>query len=344
MARHLAPNFPKAGLLAAALVGALLPGVALAIADPDSLTIDNVRAYSGVLETDDLLVLVKYDLVYGSTPAELVSDAYLGRFIRGTTELNSVEPFAFNDRGYGVGVFSFYWTAAQVTTDSIEFNDSNAQNYAISLHGKVGVFPGSPPSTTTNTITWRDATDTKNQLLQDVIELARQLEGDADWVANSQDLISTSFAVIRLTAAGEEYFATAITRLANMIPELFESAGSPAAVIERDHERTFSNSRLNFWENNWVDTRFENLASQFRMPKIMLTTIFAFSMMLMIAFYAAKAFEGSDRGIEFGILTMALTLPLFIDTGFISLVVGAIAGLFAVLGLGWAFWGRRSGG
>ena len=130
-------------------------GTVYAIADPASISIENVRAYQSVLETGDLLVVVKYDLVYASTPTELINNAYVGRFMRGAAELNSDDPFPFNDNGYGVGIFSFYWTPDEVLDSSIEFNDTNTEGYSVNFQGKLGVFPGSIPLTSTTTITWR---------------------------------------------------------------------------------------------------------------------------------------------------------------------------------------------
>ena len=246
--RYLAPNYRWG--IAFALLVALLPGQALAIADPDSITLEMVRAYSGVLETGDMLVVVHYDLAYTSTPAEQIGDAYLGRFFRGTTELNSVEPFPFNDRGYGVGVFSLYWTASQVTSDSIEFEDTNSENYAVSLQGKVGVFPGSAPSSTTNTITWRAASNTESLLFADIDEVANTLEQNAAWVANTYDLISRLGGQEALTNDGETYFASAIPNLQVMIPDIFSSAASTPTFTERDHERAYSDRLQTFWDGN----------------------------------------------------------------------------------------------
>ena len=324
------------GLISALLL-VLMPGQAFAIADPDSITLETVQAYSGVLEAGDLLVVVHYDLAYTTTPTEQIADAYFGRFFRGTTELNAVEPFPFNDRGYGVGIFSLYWTASQVTNDSIEFEDTNSESYSVSLQGKVGVFPGSAPSSTTNTITWRAASNTEDLLFADIAELANTLEQDAAWVVNSRDLIDRFGGQEALTSAGETYFASAIPNLQVMIPDLFSSAATTPTFIERDHERVYSDRLQEFWAGTWVDTRFVNLATTLRMPKIMLTTMFAFTMMMAAAAGVYKLSEGTAYGLEFSIMSMAVSLVLWTVVGFVSMEVTAMVTFFAVLGLGWVF-------
>ena len=147
-------------LILAWILFMVLSETVFAISNPTSITIVDVRAYDAVLEADDLLVVVEYDLAYTVFPAEIISDAYLGRFLNGTTELTSVEPYAFNDKGYGAGIFSFYWSPAQKETASIEFNNPNVEPYTVVLQGKPGVFPGTAPSITSPTIHWQDASNT----------------------------------------------------------------------------------------------------------------------------------------------------------------------------------------
>ena len=50
-----------------------------------------------------------------------------------------------------------------------------------------------------------------------------------------------------------------------------------------------------------------------------------------------------SRAAEFGMLVMALVFVLEIPVGIVTMPLGMIAGLLAVAGLGWAFFGRRSG-
>ena len=51
----------------------------LAIDDPTSISIEDVKAYDGVITSGDLLMVVEYNLAYGSPPPETINQAYLGR-------------------------------------------------------------------------------------------------------------------------------------------------------------------------------------------------------------------------------------------------------------------------
>jgi len=259
-----------------AVFAALVPAALYAIADPDTINIEEIRAYDSVLESGDLLIIAEYNLAYAVTPTDTITDTYLGRFKRGSTELNTVEPYAFNDNGFGRGLFSLYWTAAQKSTDSIEFDNPNSESYTVTLQGKVGSFPGVVPSTTTDTILWQAAANTKDQLFRHIQTLAARFENDAGWEANSQNLITTGGGAIQLTASGEEYFSNAVPQLHVMIPAIFSSGVSVPDFTESPSRRSLESDLDNFWEGNWVDTRFSNLATTMRVDKNLLTALVAF--------------------------------------------------------------------
>jgi hypothetical protein len=315
-----------------------------AIEDPTTISIEDVRAYDGVLTSGDLLMVVEYNLVYGSTPTETIDQAFLGRFTRDGTEYASVEPYAYNDRGYGRGAFSLYWTQTQKEDDSIEFSNPNGETYNIIFQGKVGVFPGSAPSTTTATIDWRDTVNTQSELFTHIQTLANRFQNDAGWT-NNTPLISTSSDIIQLTAKGEDYFTNAIPALGPMVPSLFSSAVSSPDDTPNIHSRDFEGRVNTFWdtEGSWVDTRFDNLAEKFRMPKSVITSILSLFIISGVIWGSAKLMDQSDRGWEFGILTIAVTLPILTAVNWMPMGVTMSVALFALLGIGWTLFLRRAG-
>ncbi len=314
-----------------------------AIGNPDSINIDAVKAYDSVLEADDLLVVVEYNLPYSSLPDEIITDAFLGRFKRSTTELNTVEPFAFNDKGYGKGVFSFYWTAAQKSTDSIEFDNPNEEDYTVTLQGDIGVFTGSVPTTTTDTIGFRDSTDTKNLLLADVKAIALVLENDTAWEADRGSVITTGGGTAQFTTTGEDYFSNAIPNLDLMIPSIFSSGVTTPDFTERTPNRSFEETLDTFWDGNWVDTRFQNLATRLEVPKRTLTTLFALFFMGLITWFVAKLLGGDEKAIAFGLLTNAVTLPMAAGVNWIPINLAITVGFICLLGIGFALFLRRAG-
>ena len=329
----------------AAWIG-LVASVVFAIANPDTISIEDVRAYSTVLTDGDLLILVEYNLAYASLPTEIISDAYVGRFKRGTEDLNPIEPFAFNDKGYGRGVFSFYWTSSQRVTDSIEFDNPNNEDYTVSLQGKIGVFPGSIPSITTDTIDWQDPAITRTLLHEEIVFLARKFENDPGWNddADFDDLIANPGGEDQLTTTGEDYFTGAIPQLSVMTPALFSSGTITPDFVESTFTPSYEDDLNTFWDGNWVDTRFQVLADRFEVPKRGLTTVFALFWMLLIAWFVARLLEGVNENQAFGLATMALTLPMFTAVNWIPLSIAMVVAFLCLLGIGWTLWLRRAGG
>ncbi len=329
----------------AAILAALLPlQTAFAIDDPTSISIVDVKAYDGVLNTGDLLMVVEYNIEYASTPTETIDQAFLGRFKRAGTEYASVEPFAFNDKGYGLGVFSIYWTKTQKEDDSIEFSNPNSEAYTITLQGKVGVFPGTAPSTTTGTIDWQDSTNTTQELFDHVATLANKFQNDAGWSSNIP-LISTSADAIKLEVKGEDYFANAIPGLGSMIPGLFTYGRTVPDDTMDVHTKNFENEVKEFWatDGNWVDQRFTNLAETFRMPKAVITSFLSLFIIGGVIWGCARLMENTDQAWEFGLMTTAVTLPLLTAVNWMPMGVTMSVALFALLGIGWTLFLRRAG-
>ena len=101
-----------------------------------------------------------------------------------SVEVNASEILAFQDLGYGTGIFSFYFTEAEKTTAGIEFNNPNSELYEVVLQGKPSAFTD-PATVTTPTITFRSSTNTKQQLITILKALATTLQTDNAWVTNN---------------------------------------------------------------------------------------------------------------------------------------------------------------
>ena len=317
----------------ATIVG-LQPLVVYAITAPDSISILNIRAYEGVIEPGDLLIVTKYRLEYSIVPTELISDTYLGRFMEGATELNSVQPFAFNDNGFGDGAFSFYHSAADVIAQTI---DISGGGLSVILQGNPTVFV-TPPSVESGTITIRDATQIEKELTDDILEMARQLENNADWRASDQDLVEDTAIGQVLTVSGEQYFSNVIINLRIMAPDLFGSASLTPEVIERTFDATYKESLKAFWVGTPIDDGFIVLADTLFLPKIMVSTLFLLAIIVAVAYFVSRA----TRANEFGVLSVAITLPVGALIGLTSIVFAATGAMFAVLAIGFIFFYKQT--
>jgi hypothetical protein len=78
-------------------------------------------------------------------------------------------------------------------------------------------------------------------------------------------------------------------------------------------------------------------------PKTAITSLLAFFIITGVAWGMAKLMGDTDRGWEFGLLTVALTLPLVTAVNWMPMAVTMSVALFAILGIAWTLFLRRAG-
>lgn len=118
------------GVLAGAAL-CLMASPAYAIPEADSVNINGVYVYRHCLESDDNLFLVDYTITYGTNPDEGANEAYIFRLMDGAVELGSTSAYAYYDDGYGRGLAAIYFTADEVTSLGITWEDP----YTIQIDG-----------------------------------------------------------------------------------------------------------------------------------------------------------------------------------------------------------------
>lgn len=325
------------GLLAICSGLAISPTYAVTIDEPESMTIDSVRAYDGVINTDDLLIVAQYNIQYSDLPVLAVTDAYIGRFLVDDSEVNAVEIIAFNDIGYGIGIFSLYFTAAEKSTASIEFNNPNAEDYKVVLQGKPSAFVD-PPVIQTSTITYRPDSNSAKNLLTDAADLAELLENNAAWLANGLDLITFTSGQQVLTVTGEAYFGLAVPNLQIMIPDLFGSSTTSPAVFERQFGTSEQDRLLGLWDASPMGPIFTGLADSLQLSKSWILGLIGLAIVVG-AVWLASTFTDP----EYGLLTIPFTWPLMIAAGLGSLSALMFTVAIAVIGLFYVLFLRRAG-
>ena len=229
-------------LLVVLLTLALLPQVAFAISVPDSGPfILRVDAYRHVLETDDLLIVVRYNVPYATVPDKTITQAYIGRLMDGTTELARTSPYAFYKKGYGHGLFSLY-------LDSVSAPVWGGA-YTVELRGNPTLdwtpAGSAPPVATTSSINWRGtATAAATQTL-----MYSHLIAYADELSNYWGVLLTVLtpAGLRLSSSGAAYFENAIPRLRTMCAALFAEGVIVPAYEDLTWRRTLADATVAAW-------------------------------------------------------------------------------------------------
>ena len=302
--------------------------------DPSG-SIDDVLAYDSVLEDDDLLVVVVYNLTFTSTLP--ISDTFLCRFLASGVDQNASEILVFNDLGYGLGICSFYWTAAQKLASSIEFENPNGEIYEAVLQGKASAFD-IPLRFTNENVKWRDPRNTSTLLSRNIVSLATRLQNDPAWAANSVVLLNFIAGQTVLSSDGESYFGRAIPNLASMVPDLFSSSVTSPFINETEFGFSETDQLQNFWDGSVLEDSMQAGGDLFNVDPIYFTTFIGLAIVIAVISIGTVA----TKKIEFGLITTAVTVPLMAVVGLLSLNFVVVVAALAVLALGFVLFLRRA--
>lgn len=308
------------------------------IPDPDSMTIESVRAYSGTINTGDMLTVIEYRIDYDTLPSLAATDAFICRFFVDDLEVNASEIISFNDLGYGLGVCSMYFTEAELTAAGIEFSNPSAEDYEAIVQGKPSAF-ADPPLVRTSSIDYRDASQTMQFLQTDIANLAQDLENDAGWISNDLDLITFTTGQQVLTSIGEAYFGLAIPNLQIMIPDLFGTSTTSPEVFERDFGTSESDRLQTLWDGSIFAPLITGMADAFHLSKIWILSLLGLG--IIVLFFFVARIETNDP--NYAMLTVIIAFPLVIAAGFGSMVAVFFVAAIAVLGLMYVLFLRRAG-
>jgi len=315
------------------VVAALAVKVAFAMEVPSSFRILNSYAYRGAFETGDLLVVTKFNLTFDTIPTELINETFVARLLdSGDTALATANPTSTVNTdgtgvilGYGDAVVSFYLTASDVT--SLGFVWEETGNRVI-IQGSPSVYTGSLPTASTTSIVYRDDTQTQSELERDVIAISTELE-DA-WFTT---LVDRATGATFLNATGTDYWLRAVSSLNLMAPNIFSSTQAGLDFEERNTGTSYVSELDSVLDGTPIDDGFVSLANFLSMPKLMVKTAFLLAIMGAVALYATKVTGNAG----FGLLTVAITLPLGALGGLTSLTFAGIVAFFCVIGMGYLF-------
>jgi hypothetical protein len=223
-------------VLAAVVMVLALAAPALAIPLPDSApSIDERYAYRNLLETGDMLLVVKSNLPYATPPTTTVSQAYVWRLFSadGLTEYGSTTGYSYHNYGYGYNVWSMYFPAATAPAWGGLYNirlSGNPTAFSTPPVYNFYMLPGDYSSLTATD-------DVKTELATRVIFLANDL--NTKWAA--------------LSLYGESFFRGAIYGLQAMAPAGFQVIVNTIAQPDRTWTPTFATGLTNQY-NGWLKT------------------------------------------------------------------------------------------
>ena len=306
-----------------------------AIAQPDTLGINEVSCYQSVLEDTDMLCMAHYEISYNTIPTETVETAFVAFFLTSSEAANSVAPFRYPGslsgtstapyRGYGEGVLSFYWSANDVIDFGVPWEGAN---YQVVIQGNPSVFTSTIPQTIYTGVSFEDETQTIHLLGAKIREYARLLE-DA-WEDNNDsagepiDLLSTISGIQVLTTNGENYFLNAIPNLDLIAPDVFRSRVITPALIERDLDTSTAAGFASFFDNTFVATGTQAIASVFSISETLVRLGIWLVVMVAAGGYAMKRSGQPKVGF---MVAFGAAFPLGMFIGFVPMALVLVTSL-----------------
>lgn len=235
-------------LCAIVILFILLPSSVLADpAQPDSLTIRDVKVFHNLIETGDFLAVVAFDIDYTVPPDEPARTYFLFRFIDdGGEDIGQQLPASFGENGYYYGITAFYFTSSPCP--------SWQGLHQIQLEGNPTQWDTLPSESTWNLSAGDYSTSSSSTANRDELEswliLAMQ-DIETNWNVPGELLQSTTNG-IQLTVNGQVYINQAISGCAFLAPGIFTISSTPASYPDDtdwgnrgdDLETGYSGSRL----------------------------------------------------------------------------------------------------
>ncbi|OGN90753.1 MAG: hypothetical protein A2Z70_01355 [Chloroflexi bacterium RBG_13_48_17] len=188
-----------------------LPAIpALALDEPDTVSLDDILLFQDLLVDGDILAVVPYEISFGASPDENADQTFIFLALSpdGATVNGTALAYPAYDGGYGNGVVAFYW-ATGMTWEA---------NYIFRVQENPTYYP-SPAywDFPVNVSNYSSDSDQADALRNKIIDSATYLS-----TTFGVALTETSESGSRvLSAYGEIYYLSVIPGLQSMAPALF---------------------------------------------------------------------------------------------------------------------------
>lgn len=310
---------------------ALWPAAASALNPPDTFQIVGVTTWRHYLETDDLLVVIRYNAPYASPPSADIDETIVARLMEGTTTHAASPPYAYYNQGYGYGVVTIYMSASEVSSAGITWGGTG---YSVRLDGNPAQSWTSYPAVETSSLGWQGYTshdDTSTYLAEHIMFIADDLEGR--WAVT---LTQTVAGGMVLSAAGETYFTNAFPQLRSAVTSVFSGSVSNPTFREESYTQSYASTLRS--QVGWVDSGLNNLGSDFGMSRGFVGILMALVLTGVMLFASLRVTGRAEAGILLSVFLYIVMVRL----GLLDLVVVAVLGMFAALLISWQLFFRTA--
>jgi len=295
--------------------------VLAAVAQPDTITVTEVRGYRHCLEEDDLLIIAKYHLDYTTNPDNSVEYTYLCRMMEGATELASTTPYWIVNKGYDWGIFSFYFSTSEAPAWEGSYTIRLEGNPTLEWDGET------PPLVSTDSILWINSTsmnDTETYLGNWILYLAQDFANRWETTLTTEVTGGTV-----LNSAGQQYFTNSIQNLREITPNILSTGIGGVVFTEEDHTQSYQTSLLGrISDDDMLGKARASTANLLGSSDEVAGAILFFMFLGAIVWGITYATGGQTRPIAFILIPMVIMGNL---VGLLSLTFTMVVGLLCAI-------------
>lgn len=287
---------------------------------PTKVDAGPIEVFMDVIEDDDFLAIVPYQLSFSSNPSLPIDQTYIFslRSSNSSTQLGAVLAEPAYDNGYGHGVVSFY----------LESGASLGENYIVRI--------AQNPAYYTSPVFWdfiinagdySTASDVEAAIKARVVDVAGDLEPEFEVSLLTKSEAGTTV----LTTYGEIYFLEAIPGLQIMCPSLFQVELTTPEFTKRTWSTTFADTLKTRYSGTIIYDFMSGFAGLFNTetsPAMNFLSTILFLLVVGFSVWKCKASTLSAMmdGYAFLLLLMLIGWFSMIWAGFIAFISAVVGG------------------
>lgn len=305
-------------------LSAAFPTTALAMDEPDSVSLHDIVVYQNLITSGDMFFIVPYSIPFTTIPDDRINETFLFRmFSANLTEVGAYMPYPYHDLGYGSGILQFYLPSGGIEDEPYIFRVQQSPVFYVSP--QTWDFAIGPAN-------YSQAADQSAALKAKLIEVATDLS-----LEYNVELLTTDEGVVTLSTYGEIYFLNAAPGLNTMCPEMFSMRMRTPDYTRRSWDSTVATTlETRFPQGTPVGEFMIGTAGLFSTDTSTTMNILSVILFAVVFFTSVKWFRASTYSAlldGYAILLLLMLNGFFsmIGAGFVAFIAAMVGGVYLFL-------------
>lgn len=257
------------------------PAGVVSATTPSTFTIVSAQACRSLIENDDFLLVVYYDINYTvGQPPQSAAEYFHFKLLStdGETLISTAKPYPYQNNGYDRGIVSFYFPADDAPTWGDPYVIKIGEN---PLYYSGEITPTTYTLNSSDYSAFTDQDDNRTLLGEYLIYLASDLE--VNW---GFEMLTEGSSGVVLNTTGESYFTGSITGIKFMCPDILLTFSGKPDYTPDDWDTYQADEYANRYDGTWFGDTLDGLGDFLGVPGqiatsmimlIIIAVLFAFS-------------------------------------------------------------------